>query len=89
MKSATTGAHQACEAAGLSGLILHDFRRTAVRNFERAGVSQSVARKLTGHATGSVYLRYAIVAEGDMKAAVGKLAPSSATVRLQSDDFTG
>jgi integrase len=29
--------HQACLAAGVPGRILHDFRRTAVRNLERAG----------------------------------------------------
>ena len=38
-------------AAGVPRRIVHDFRRTAVRNLERAGVSRSVATKLTGHLT--------------------------------------
>lgn len=64
----------ACQKAGCPGLIPHDFRRTAVRNLERAGVSRSVAMKLTGHQTESVYARYAIVDERDLAEGVKKLA---------------
>src|SRR5262249_48142208 len=46
---------QATREAGLKGKLPHDFRRTAVRNLERAGVPRSVATKLTGHKTESVY----------------------------------
>lgn len=63
----------ACKAAGLPGRIPHDFRRTAVRNLERAGVPRSVAMKLTGHKTESVYRRYAIVSESDLSEGVSKL----------------
>jgi len=61
-------------AAGLTGKIPHDFRRTAVRNLERAGVPRSVAMKLVGHKTESVYRRYAIVAVADLREGVEKLA---------------
>lgn len=51
-----------------SSPLLHDLRRSAVRNLERAGVSRSVAMKLTGHKTEAIYRRYAIVAESDLRA---------------------
>lgn len=75
----------ACKAAGLEGRLLHDFRRSAVRNLERAGVPRSVAMKLTGHKTEHVYLRYAIVAPGDLRDGVAKLAASEqAQLQAQS-----
>ena len=60
-------------AAGCPGRIPHDFRRTAVRNLEQAGVPRSVAMKLTGHKTESVYRRYAIVSPGDLRSAARQL----------------
>ena len=65
---------ETCRKAGAPERSLHDFRRTAVRNFERAGVPRSVAMKLTGHRTEAVYRRYAIVNEADLAEGLKKLA---------------
>lgn len=53
--------------------IPHDFRRTAVRNLERAGIPRSAAMAMVGHKTESVYRRYAIAEEGMLNEAGAKL----------------
>ena len=64
----------ACKNAGVPGKIPHDFRRTAIRNLERAGVPRSTAMRLVGHRTESTYRRYAIVDEAMLKEGGEKLA---------------
>jgi integrase len=64
---------RACERAGLQGKLLHDMRRTAVRNLERGGIARSAAKAMTGHLTESIYNRYAIVDESMLRDAGAKL----------------
>lgn len=64
----------ACKKAGLVGRIPHDFRRSAVRRFERCGVPRSVAMQLVGHQTEAIYRRYAITNETDLREGLAKVA---------------
>jgi integrase len=73
MKKLRRSWQTACRAAGLSGRLLHDFRRTAARNLIRAGIQQSIAMKITGHKTDSIFRRYLIVDEELLAQSVGAL----------------
>ena len=59
--------------AGYDGLILHDLRRSAVRNLRGAGVPESIAMRISGHKTRHVFQRYDITSTDDLHDAMAKV----------------
>lgn len=68
----------AAEAIGRPGLRPHDFRRSFIRNAVRAAVPQKIIMEASGHLTDSIFRRYDIVDERDLRGLADKVEKYSA-----------
>ena len=53
--------------AGLNDVVFHDLRHTAITNMRKAGNPPSVIMKASGHKTMSMFLRYNLVDDEDLR----------------------
>jgi hypothetical protein len=70
---------EARKKAGLAGLIFHDPRRIPARNMIRGGVPQSVAMRVTGHRSDSMFRRYDVASLDDKLEALRRAREYAAT----------
>jgi integrase len=56
-----------------TGLIIHDLRRSALRNMVAAGNPENWCMAISGHKTASVFRRYAIVSTADITTAMQRV----------------
>ena len=75
-----------CTASGVPALLFHDLRRTAARNLRAAGVPEEIIMRIAGWKTSSVFKRYAIVDQKDIRAALQQLERARQKQPDQTDE---
>jgi hypothetical protein len=67
----------------------HDLRRSAARDIIRAGVAQTIAMRIAGHKTATMFQRYNICCTEDLRKALVKTAQYRPAGRERVRRITG
>jgi integrase len=65
---------RAALAAGLGHILIHDLRRSFVRNMRLAGMPEATIMRFTGHRTRAVFDRYSIVNVEEQRTALERMS---------------
>jgi hypothetical protein len=76
-----------CKAAKVP-ILLHDFRRSAIRNMIRAGVPEKTAMRISGHVTRAVFDRYDIGSDADLAEAAERIENRRTARKLVTEKET-
>jgi integrase len=75
---------RATKRAGMEGRLVHDLRRSAARDFRRAGIDEGTIMKLCGWKTRAMFDRYNVIDEADLARAVAKRFNGQTTARQEN-----
>jgi len=79
----------ACAAAGYPGRLVHDLRRSGIRNLVRAGVAERIVMSISGHRSRSTFDRYNITSESDLQSAAAQLDAARKAAASSSGTMSG
>jgi integrase len=79
-------AHElACKEAGIEGFVFHDFRHTCINNWRKEGHDYFKIMAVSGHKTISVFKRYNMVDEAELKTLIFQIDTSvDTTIKVEN-----
>lgn len=73
-----------CKAAGIDGFVFHDFRHTCINNWRKEGHDYFKIMAVSGHKTISVFKRYNMVDEAELRTLIFPMDTTVDTMRKTS-----
>jgi integrase len=74
-----------CKEAGISGFVFHDFRHTCINNWRKEGHDYFKIMAVSGHKTISVFKRYNMVDEAELRTLIFPMDTTVDTTRKTTE----